>query len=119
MKPTRTGTLRQRVTLQQLPAAETFDSFGQPVQTYQTVGTYWAEVRPLAGQEAYVARQVKAEATHAVTLRYLGSSLTINPTDRLICKGRTFGIVEIRNVEERNRRYELTVKEIQTRSTQV
>ena len=65
------------------------------------------------GNEAYVARQVKAEATHSMTVRYLGAGVTLNPTDRWILDGRPFGIVEVRNVEERNRRYEMTVKEIQ------
>lgn len=113
MRSIRSGTLRQRVTLQRLATPETFDSFGQPIQDWVPVGTYWAEVRPLAGQEAYVARQVKAEATHALALRWLGAAVTLRPTDQFLLGDRAFGIVEVRNVEERNRRYELTVKEIQ------
>ena len=57
----------------------------------------------MVGNEAYVARQVKAEATHSMTVRYLGAGVTLNPTDRWILDGRPFGIVEVRNVEERNR----------------
>jgi SPP1 family predicted phage head-tail adaptor len=113
MNPTRAGKLRQRVQLEQLQPSESFDTFGQPIPTWTTVGTYWAEVVPLVGNEAYIARQVKAEATHKLTVRYLGANVTLNPTDHWILDGRTFGIVEVRNIEERNRRYEMTVKEIQ------
>lgn len=119
MKVIPSGRLRQKVTLQQLQTPETFDSFGQPLKAWTTVGTFWAEIRPLIGQEAYVARQMKAEATHMMTLRYLGGGVTLNPTMQFLYGDRTFGIVEVRNVDERNWQYDLTVREIQTRTTRV
>lgn len=112
MNPTKCGTFRQRITLTTPATPETFDTFGQPIKSYTAVGTYWAEVRPLAGHEAIVAKQVKAEATHAVSMRYLGLTV-INPLDRIQLGSRVFGVVSVRNVEERNRRYELLVQEIQ------
>lgn len=119
MKPTRAGKLRRRVTLQQLPEAESLDSFGQPIRDYQDVGTYWGSIEPLSGREAEAAGQLRSEATHLLTVRYLGADVTPNPTDRWVYDGRTFGVVAIRNVEERNRRYEIDVREIQGRTTRV
>lgn len=113
MKPNRAGLYRQRVTLQQLATPETFDTFGQPVRTWNTVGTYWAEVRPLQGHEAIVAKQIKAEASHLITMRYLGTSVTLNPTDQFLLGSRVFGVVQVLNAEERNRRYEIIVREVQ------
>lgn len=113
MKPLRVGQHRQRLTLQSPATTETFDSFGQPVPSWTTIGTFWGYLRPLMGQEAVVAKQIKAEATHKLTTRYLGSAVTVNPTYRWLLGSRIFGIVEVINVEERNRGYEMTLREIQ------
>jgi SPP1 family predicted phage head-tail adaptor len=97
-----------------MPATtETFDSFSQPIPSWTTIGTYWGYLRPLTGRELVIAKQIKAEATHMLTIRYLGSEVAINPTYRWVLGTRTFGIVEVRNIEERNRSYEMTLREIQ------
>jgi SPP1 family predicted phage head-tail adaptor len=106
------GKLRQVVTLQN-PGPETFDSFRQPVPSWTTIGVFSAQVRPLSGREAIVAKQVKAEASHMITMRYLGPSVVINPTSRLLYGSRVFGIVQVINVEERHRWYEIVAQEIQ------
>jgi len=106
------GRLRQVVTLQN-PGPEAFDAFRQPVPAWTTVGTFSASVRPLAGREAIVAKQVKAEATHMITMRYLGPTVAIDPTSRLLYGSRVFNVVQVTNVEERHRWYEVTVQEIQ------
>ena len=64
-----------------------------------------------------IARQIKAEASHAISMRYLGPEVTLNPTDRLLLGSRTFNLVSAVNVEERDRRYELVVQEIETTGT--
>ncbi len=112
MKPYRPGALRQIVTLRN-PAAETYDSFGQPIPSWTTVGIFSAQIRPLAGREAIVAKQVKAEATHGITMRYLGPSVVLNPLSQLLYGSRIFGVVQVINVEERDRWYEIIAQEIQ------
>lgn len=112
MKHYRAGAMRQQVTLQ-APAAETLDSFGQPIPSWTTIGTYSAQIRPLSGREAIVAKQVKAEATHAITMRYLGPTIAVNPTCQLLYGSRVFGIVQVCNVEERDRWYEIIAQEVQ------
>jgi len=101
------------VSLQALSTTETFDSFGQPVQSWTTVGTFWAEVIPLTGHELVAAKQVKAQATVKIKMRYQGSSVKVSPENRLLLNGRMFGLFDVKNVEERNRRYEMTAYEIQ------
>lgn len=71
------GELRHRVTYQE--ASEASDSFGQLQPTWSDQWTAWARVRPLAGREAQVARQLRADATHAIDLR---GERIIKPTGR-------------------------------------
>ena len=54
------GKLNRRVAIQQLTAGQ--DEIGQPVQTWSTLATVWANVRYLNGVET-----IKADATTAVT----------------------------------------------------
>ena len=113
MRPLRVGQHRQRLSLYSPATTETFDTFSQPIPNPTLVGTYWGFLRPLSGREAIVAKQVKAEATHALTTRYLGSAVPINPTWWWQLGTRRFGIASMQNVEERNRQYEFILVEIQ------
>lgn len=70
------GRLRDRVTLLAPGDPDERDSTGEPSATPVAAGTCWAEVRPLSGREAERARQVVAEATHAVTMRDVGIEIT-------------------------------------------
>lgn len=113
MSAYRSGQMRQTVTLQQPVTPQTFDSFGQPIVSYTTSGPYSAQIRPLSGREAIVAKQVKAEATHMITMRYLGPTVVLNPLTRIVYGTRIFGVVQVLNVEERDRWYEIIAQEIQ------
>ncbi len=112
MKPLQSGKFRQRVQLQALSQTETFDSFGQPIQTWSTVGTYWAEVTPLFGHELVSAKQVKSQASLKIRMRYQGH-VAVSGENRLILNGRTLGLFDVRNIEERNRVYDMIAYEIQ------
>lgn len=114
MKPLQSGTFRQRVTLQDL--VETIDSYGQMVQSWTDVATFWAEVRPLRGQESLNVRQVWATATTLIKHRYLGPDLDPSPKQRykLVKDGRIFNILDPTNVEERNRSIESVCQEYVT-----
>lgn len=112
MNPLQSGKFRQRVQLQAPNQTEVFDSFGQPVVTWTTLGTYWAQVSPLTGHELVSARQVKAQASLKVRIRYQGQ-VSVSPENRLVLNGRTLGLIDVRNIEERNRVYEMTAYEIQ------
>lgn len=109
---TRAGPKRQRVSLQTL--SESQDSFGQKIPSWTTQGNYWAEVKNLSGREAVNAKQVKADTTHQVTMRYIGALFTtpgLLPSMRLLYKSRVFNILWVNNVDERNREYQLLCQE--------
>lgn len=103
----RAGRLRHRVTVQS--ASSSTDSFGQPQPSWASVGTYWANVVPLMGKEAERARQIRADVTHTVQMRI---PTAITPEMRLSYDSRTLNIVEVVNIDERNREYRLTCVEI-------
>ncbi len=117
MKPIKIGKFRQRFLLQKPSTPEVFDSFGQPVPSYDDVGAFWGELIPLRGREAVIAKQVYAEATHELRMRWLGNTVDLDPLNRLIRTennaSRTFGIVSVSDVETRHRLYTLLVQEIQ------
>lgn len=106
----RAGPLTQRVTVQAIPT--TADAFNQPVPgTPTTVGTYWAEVRPLRGEEAARVKQVQAEATHFVRLRY---GVPVTTQHQLLYRGRTLSVVQVLEVNEAHEELNLLCAEVLT-----
>lgn len=95
------GMLIHRVTLQR--ATET-NVDGESVKSYSDVGTYWAFVGPVTGNETISMQQVQAITQCEVTMRYVGPILS---GDRLLFKSRTLEVVIPINVDERN--VEMTV----------
>ena len=68
MKPSQIGTYRQRVILLDIPET-TQDSYGQPSLSSIEIGRFWAEVRPLRGNEQLNVRQIWPTASHIVHMR--------------------------------------------------
>lgn len=86
----RIGRLRHRVTLQQQTTA--YDSLGRQSRQptgWTNVAGLWAEVRELSGREAEKAKQIVADASHAVTIRFRPG---VNSQQRLLFRGRVFQI---------------------------
>lgn len=81
---------------------------GQPVKTYAVEATRRAYIEDLSGTEYVNVKQVNAELTHLVKMRYYD----LSPKDRLDFGGRKFEIVEIKNIGQRNHEIHLLVKEI-------
>lgn len=103
----RAGTLRHRVELHSV--TETADEYGQAVPSWSVFATVSARVSPGQGREFVLAKQVNAELTHEVEIRYRSGLTTSN---RVIHKTRTLEIVSIVNPEERNRNMILLCKEL-------
>ncbi len=120
--PLQIGRHRSRMVLQSLlvpPNPEVFDSYGQPIKSWTQVANCWCFVEPLLGNELVAAKQVKAQAQIQVTFRWLGSTVTVTPENRILLTNpyslltRQLGIFEVRNKEERYRYYVATCHEIQ------
>ena len=121
MRSNKVGTFRQRVILQDIPET-TLDSYGQPSLGAIEIGRFWAEVRPLRGNEQLNVRQIWPTATHLVHMRWLGSVIPISSTNpaglilprmrlQLLSDGTLLNILFADNIEKRNRTWELTCDE--------
>lgn len=104
------GELRHRVTVKEKTQTGT-GTRGEPLVTWPDRFERWAKVETLSGRKAEIARQLVAQATHLITLRWNGD-VTVN--DRVIFKGRTFNVGHLADVDERRIRLELTCTEQKT-----
>lgn len=102
------GLLRHRVDVQE--RTDHNDSFGTPIPSWSAIGIgIKANVEPLIGRELFQARQLYAEVTHRITLRYLDE---ITAKHRIMMGARVFDILSVLNIEERNLLIEIMAKEI-------
>jgi SPP1 family predicted phage head-tail adaptor len=98
----RAGKLRHPVTFFRTTAAD--DDDGTPVVADQEVEDAWISIEPLRGREAIEAKQLYPTLTHRVRKRH---GETITPDCWFEHKGRTFNVIEARNVDERDEMDEL------------
>lgn len=104
------GIKRQRVQLRQ--PSRTVTALGDITSSWSNYGSpIWASIEPLRGEELYAAQQVQAEVTHKIRLRYSTDVANLNPKDQVIYGLRTFEILAVLNLLERNRELELLCKE--------
>lgn len=103
----RAGRLNKRVVIQSV--TETRDSKGGITQTWATFSTVWASVEPLVGKEYFSSKQVNAETSIKIRIRYL-----TNVTSKMRVKfgSRIFEIVSPPiDIREGNREIVLMCKE--------
>ncbi len=127
MRSHNAGPRRQRVILYDVPEPDaSVDSWGQPSQTPTMIGTFWALVRPLKGDEQLNVRQIWPLATHQIELNWLGSSIPVsadNPGNgtvgyimpqmkfKLQKDNRIFNVVNAINVDEANFMWQIIAEE--------
>jgi SPP1 family predicted phage head-tail adaptor len=97
------GKLRHRVTVESNHPGQTVRGV-TPVDNWIPDFPKWASIEPLNGSELEYARQIVADATHKVTMRYSDEITTRN---RLTYGSRVFSIDAIQDKEER--RIEMTL----------
>jgi len=93
----RAGNLRHYITIEQ--PVENFDSNKELITTWSTFSQVWAEILPLVGREYWSAKQVNAETTGKLRIRYIAG---ITPKMRIKFGTRIFDITGVINIEERN-----------------
>jgi SPP1 family predicted phage head-tail adaptor len=101
------GAMRHRVTVQNFTT--TTNALNQRQKTPTAVGEYWADIVSLTGRELVRAQQVNAEITHKVTMRYQGE---IKASYTLLFNGRTFHVLWVDNVGQRNRELHVYCNEV-------
>lgn len=92
----RAGDLKHLVEIQRY--TQTTNDYGEVISDWYTVTTRRASVSPISGKEYFASKQVNAETTHRVYMRYTD----IKTSDRLVYDGRIFNIESVMNHKERN-----------------
>lgn len=101
------GKLRQRVTIQDKSVAQ--NTYGEEVITYVDWATVWAAVEPLRGREFLEGRQITAEVSTRIRIRYRSG---ISPEMRVVFGSIIYDIQSITHLEEREREIHLMCQEI-------
>lgn len=73
--------LNKRITILRPPSPDETDEAGQPIDDWHPVATVWAAIIPLRGRELESARQIHAEVTTRIEMRYRKG---IDPTMKAI-----------------------------------
>lgn len=108
------GALNQRVQIQRV--SNTRDDMGGMIQSWATIATVWAEVKPISAGEQFRRQQIQASASHKVTIRYRNDLL---PSDRIVWRNRTFQLKGEMNEDQRRRFSAWACEELQVAQTQV
>lgn len=102
------GTLRHRITLKHRSLSDA-DTVGHTAEAYVPYDTVWARIETLSGREVEYAKQISAEASVKVTLRYLDG---IVETDRIDYGSREFEVIAINDIDQRRITMVLTCSEV-------
>lgn len=109
MSMARGGKYRHVATVQ--TATETQDAQGQKIKTWTSeTTTRRCAITALTGDELFNAQKVVAHATHRFEMRYA----PLNTTQRLLAKGKTFHILSVKDINEKQRYSELMCKEVES-----
>ena len=107
----RAGRMRHPIKVQRATTTST-NAYGEPTLGWLNLFSSWAQITPLTGRELFAAQQVNSETTHGVRMRH-NPGETVTPKDRITFNdGNTIlNIIQIMNVDERDRELELLCKE--------
>lgn len=102
------GQLDKRITLQSPTIS--YDSYNEPITTYNDIATVWARIRYKKGREIFQGRQTIAEMPVEIAIRYRADVIS---TWRIKYGNRYFLIIAPPvNVDERNENLLLYCKEV-------
>ncbi len=103
----RAGQLRHRVTIQQKSVTQ--NGYGEEVITWQDVATVWAAIEPLQGREYLEGKQVQAEVTTRIRIRYRSG---IQPEMRVTWGSHAYDVQAVIEPESRKKELVLMCREI-------
>lgn len=103
------GKLRHKIIIQTPTETENPDT-GELETTWSTFATVWAEILPAVGREFWASKQIVAEITGKIRIRYIAG---VNSKMRIKFGSRIFNIIVPINVEEKNIELVLMVSEKQ------
>ena len=103
----RAGQLRNKIEF--LAITEGRDATGGTEEVETHFAWAMAEIKPVSGNEKFVANQVFPEATSQIRCRYVAGVTTKH---RIKFKGRKFDILNVQDKDERSIQLYIVVKEI-------
>lgn len=101
------GKLRHRISIEESMVSR--DSFGAEVSEWVQFAKVWADASPVSGREFDAFKQINAEITAKITIRYLEG---VSTEMRVILGERIFEIGSVINPEEKNISLILMCKEV-------
>lgn len=104
----RAGKLDRRVTIRR--STETHDGFANVQGAPSDLATVAAERQPISDGERSQQGGVFASATVRFRIRYSAAVADINPKDRLVCEGRAYDILGVKDLGRR-KGFEITAAE--------
>ena len=106
----RSGLLRKEWNIQRFEELQ--DTSGAVVKQWRTIATRRMDVRPFRGRETVQAGQEVAEVTHKCWLRIDRRIRDLRAKDRLTRNDRIMDIEQVWNSRERDRYFELMLREV-------
>ena len=85
-----TGALDERITIKQ--ESETPDGGGGATVALVDVGTVWAQVEPVRGQERVIADQERGVTTYRITVRNDGDGAAITEAMTIVWRSTTLNV---------------------------
>ncbi len=110
VQPIQAGKLRNLLEFQQ-NYRDKRTRANQPIDNWQTYFKCKGYIRPLSATERDQSTQIEALLTHQIQIRYPGRSVDIQHEHRVKFGRRTFQILGILNIDERNRVLQIEVRE--------
>lgn len=91
------GFLDRRITLERATTVRNWAN--EPIDTWGTLATVYANKADATAGETYRAQEVGAEITARFTIRYSPTVANLNPRDRISFGGRLYNITGVRETE--------------------
>jgi SPP1 family predicted phage head-tail adaptor len=101
------GKLCHRITIQKSTPAR--DSFGAEIEDWTDFAAVWANIEPINGREYFSAKQVNAEITTKIVIRYKED---ITSQMRVLFADKIYEIISVICPEEKHTELLLMCKEI-------
>lgn len=102
----RSGAMKKRVTIQR--RSEVVDEYGSQQIAWTDIATVWAALIPNGGREAPQSGMVRAVGDFTIMMRYFKG---LTPRDRLVYNGRILDIININDLNEMHRDFEIMARE--------
>lgn len=101
------GDYDRRITIKR-PTEGAADAFNVKAITYPVYATLWASKKDISDGEKFSSAEMRATISTRFRVRWSEKARAILPTDILIHGGREYGIVGLKEMDERRREIEIS-----------